>query len=137
MILRTQGRLLVCRCLLFASLHPTLGISYRDWRICRDIHCKNYLRKPRKIFNKRETQEEREDRIRREKEEREDRLRREAEEKEDARDRKRNRELSRLLAAVVQGQDSRKGDRMGERRGPRVERDQCAYCKERGHWAKD
>ena len=95
------------------------------------------LKEAEKIFNKRETQEEREDRIHREKEEREDRLRREAEEKEDARDRKRNRELSRLLAAVVQGQDSRKGDRMGERRGPRVERDQCAYCKERGHWAKD
>nr|XP_048312997.1 uncharacterized protein LOC125414929 [Myodes glareolus] len=95
------------------------------------------LKEVEKIFNKRETQEEREDRIRREKEEREDRLRKEAEEKEEARDRKRNRELTRLLAAAVQSQESRQGDRMGERRGPRVERDQCAYCKERGHWAKD
>ena len=95
------------------------------------------LKEAEKIFNKRETQEEREDRICREKEEREDRLRREAEEKEEARDRKRNRELSHLLAAAVQSQESRQGDRMGERRGPRMERDQCACCKERGHWSKD
>ena len=66
------------------------------------------LKEAEKIFNKRETQEEREDHIRREKEEREDRLRKEAEEKENARDRKRNRELNRILATAVQGQDSRK-----------------------------
>ena len=95
------------------------------------------LKEAEKIFNKRETLEEREDRIRREREEREDRLRKEAEEKENARDRKRHRELSRLLAAAVQSQDSRKGDRMGERRGPRMASDQCAYCRERGHWARD
>lgn len=95
------------------------------------------LREAERLFNTREAPEEREDRIRREREEREDKLRKEAEEKEMARDRKRNKELSKLLATVVQNQDTRKGGRMGERRGPRVDRDQCAYCKERGHWAKD
>lgn len=26
---------------------------------------------------------------------------------------------------------------LGDKRRPRVERDQCAYCKEKGHWVKD
>ncbi|CAD7677310.1 unnamed protein product [Nyctereutes procyonoides] len=35
------------------------------------------------------------------------------------------------LAKVRQSRD------LGDKRGPRVERDQCAYCKEKGHWVKD
>nr|NP_955586.1 p10 NC [Moloney murine leukemia virus]1U6P_A Chain A, Gag polyprotein [Moloney murine leukemia virus]1WWD_A Chain A, Nucleoprotein p10 [Moloney murine leukemia virus]1WWE_A Chain A, Nucleoprotein p10 [Moloney murine leukemia virus]1WWF_A Chain A, Nucleoprotein p10 [Moloney murine leukemia virus]1WWG_A Chain A, Nucleoprotein p10 [Moloney murine leukemia virus]2MQV_A Chain A, Nucleocapsid protein p10 [Murine leukemia virus]2MS0_A Chain A, Nucleocapsid protein p10 [Murine leukemia virus]2MS len=38
-------------------------------------------------------------------------------------------------ATVVSGQ---KQDRQGgERRRSQLDRDQCAYCKEKGHWAKD
>lgn len=82
------------------------------------------LKEAERIFNKRETHDEREER-----------LRKEAEERENARDHKRNKELSRLLATVVQ--DSHRADRKGEQRRPRVDRDQCAYCKEKGHWVKD
>ena len=48
------------------------------------------LKETERIFNKRETQEERDER-----------LRKEAEKREDIRDRKRNKEMSRLLATVV------------------------------------
>nr|WP_302850386.1 hypothetical protein [Pseudomonas aromaticivorans] len=58
------------------------------------------LKEAERIFNKRETQTEREERWRKETKEREERLRHEAEEKEVARDRKQNKEMSRLLATV-------------------------------------
>ena len=60
------------------------------------------LKEAEHIFNKKETHNEREDCLNRESEQREERLRKEAEEKENARDRKRNKELSHLLATVVQ-----------------------------------
>lgn len=51
------------------------------------------------------------------------------------RDEKRNREMTKLLATVVAEQ---RQDRQREgQRGPRLERNQCAYCKERGHWARE
>lgn len=84
------------------------------------------LKEAEKVYNKRETPEEKEERIRRENEEREDRRRQELEERENVRDKKRNREMSRLLTTLVTGQTQG----MGERRGPRVEKDQCAYCKD-------
>ena len=69
------------------------------------------------MYNKRETPEEREARLAKEQEEREDR-----------RDRKRDKHLTKILAAVV----TEKGPgRQGEkRRRPKVDKDQCAYCKE-------
>ncbi|XP_062041276.1 uncharacterized protein LOC133754966, partial [Lepus europaeus] len=82
------------------------------------------IKEAEKIYNKRETREEKEERIRKEQEEREDK-----------RDKRRNRELSRILATVVQDiERSRPGQNrdLGDKRKPRVERDQCAYCKERG-----
>nr|QPP11372.1 gag polyprotein [Cricetulus griseus] len=93
------------------------------------------LKEAERIFNKRETQTEREERWRKETQEREERLRQEAEEKEVARDRKRNKEMSRLLATVVTGQ--RQNRQRDDRRGPHLDRDQCAYCKEKGHWARE
>ena len=96
------------------------------------------MREAERIYNKRETPEEREERLRKLQEEREDRLRREQEEKEEKRDRKCNRELSKILATVVQPRsESGKKERPGDNRRPRVDRDQCAYCKEKGHWVKD
>ncbi|CAD7671625.1 unnamed protein product [Nyctereutes procyonoides] len=87
------------------------------------------VKEAEKVFNKRETLEEREERIRKEQEEREDK-----------RDKRRNKELTRILATVVQGSGQSKSGQsrdLGDKRGPRVERDQCAYCKEKGHWVKD
>lgn len=120
------------------------------WQSAPDIHNKlqrldnlqrytvpDLLKEAEKIFNNRESQEEREERWRRENIEREERQRKEMEERENARDKRRQRELSRLMATVVSGQRQRQ-DRQGrDRRGPRVDRDQCAYCKERGHWARE
>ena len=64
----------------------------------------------------------------------------------DQRDKKKNRELAKILVTAVS--ESNRQDRSGYGRGqtkkypgdrnkPWVERDQCAYCKERGHWARD
>jgi hypothetical protein len=90
----------------------------------RESSLQDLLKEAERIFNKRETQEERDER-----------LRKEAEERENIRDRKRNREMSKLLATVVSGQ--RQDRQGGDRRGPKVDKDQCAYCKEKGHWVKD
>lgn len=50
--------------------------------------------------------------------------------------------MSKLLATVVSGyqQDRFKpgqGRQGGDRRRPPLDKDQCAYCKEKGHWAKE
>lgn len=87
------------------------------------------MKEAEKIYNKRETREEKEDRIRKEQEEREDK-----------RDKRRNRELSRILATVVQDTERSRPGRnrdLGDKRKPWVEKDQCAYCKEKGHWVRD
>ena len=96
------------------------------------------MRDAEKIYNKRETPEEREERLRKLQEEREDRLRREQEEKEEKRDREHNRELSKILATVVQPRsESGKKERHGDNRRPRVDCNQSTYCQEKGHWVKD
>ncbi|KAL6060172.1 hypothetical protein STEG23_004061 [Scotinomys teguina] len=87
------------------------------------------VKEAEKIFNKRETPEEKEERLRREQEHRED-----------MRDKRRNRELTKILATVVTGAEQnrpRQNKYLGDKRRPRVEHDQCAYCKEKGHWVKD
>uniref|UniRef100_A0A5F9DJT5 Uncharacterized protein n=1 Tax=Oryctolagus cuniculus TaxID=9986 RepID=A0A5F9DJT5_RABIT len=71
------------------------------------------LKEADKIFNKRETQEEKEERLRKEQERREDIW-----------DKKRNRELTKILATVVQGAgQGRPGQNktLGDKRRPRVE----------------
>uniref|UniRef100_A0A7N9D5W1 CCHC-type domain-containing protein n=1 Tax=Macaca fascicularis TaxID=9541 RepID=A0A7N9D5W1_MACFA len=76
------------------------------------------VREAEKVYNKRETPEEREARL--------------AKEQMEARkDRVRNKHLTKILAAVVK----EKGP--GEREKYKGGKDQCAYCKERGHWIKD
>uniref|UniRef100_A0A8C7EYI2 CCHC-type domain-containing protein n=1 Tax=Neovison vison TaxID=452646 RepID=A0A8C7EYI2_NEOVI len=106
----------------------------------QDFSLQDLLKEAEKIYHKRETQEEKAERLRKLQEAKEEKLRKEAEEKEEKRERKRNKELSKILAAVgqsSQGLQPGKTDRKGDTRGPRVDRDQCAYCKERGHWVKD
>ncbi|XP_044090450.1 bromodomain-containing protein 4-like [Neovison vison] len=86
------------------------------------------LKEAEKVFNKRETPEEKEERIW---------LR--MKEAQDERDKKRSKELTKVLATVVTQGQNREGVRMGERerRRTKLDRDQCAYCKERGHWARE
>ncbi|XP_055280194.1 uncharacterized protein LOC129554897 [Moschus berezovskii] len=101
----------------------------------KESSLQDLVKEAERIFNKRETREERDERLKKEAEERDERLRKEAEKRENARDRKRNKEFSKLLATVVSEQ--RQDKLGGDKKGPRVEKDQCAYCKEKGHWVKD
>ncbi|KAL6084128.1 hypothetical protein STEG23_032494 [Scotinomys teguina] len=80
------------------------------------------LKEAERVFNKRETPEEREERLW---------------QKQEERDKKHHKEIKQVLAAVVsQGQDKER-PRQGERRRPPLDKDQCAYCKEKGHWARE
>ncbi|XP_029422110.1 uncharacterized protein LOC115071346 [Nannospalax galili] len=87
---------------------------------------RDLLREAERIFNKRETPEEKEER-----------QKREAENREAVRDRKQNKILSRILARVVRKENEVRIERGGDRGRVRLEKDQCAYCKERGHWVKN
>ncbi|XP_062062404.1 uncharacterized protein LOC133770372 isoform X3 [Lepus europaeus] len=89
------------------------------------------LKEAERIFNKRETKEEKEERMRKE---------------QDQRDKEKNEELAKILVTAVS--KSNRQDRSGYGRGqtgkypgdnnrPRIGRDQCVYCKEKGHWARD
>nr|XP_015857621.1 uncharacterized protein LOC107402015 [Peromyscus maniculatus bairdii] len=80
------------------------------------------LREAEKVFNKRETPKEREERMWQRQEER---------------DKKRHREISKVLATVVSQGQVREGVRTGDQRKTPLDKDQCAYCKQRGHWACD
>lgn len=82
-----------------------------------------------KVYNKRETEEAEEERRRKEQEERHSK-----------RDRRQKKNLSRILATVVRHKDQRDRRRQGDDRAGRrqpLDKDQCAYCKEKGHWLKD
>nr|AGP25479.1 gag protein [Mus caroli] len=101
----------------------------------QDYTLQDLVKEAEKVYHKRETEEEKQEREKKEIEERENR-----------RDRRQERNLTRILAAVVgerkseKGQSGYLGNRArrppGERRLP-LEKDQCAYCKEKGHWARD
>ncbi|XP_045650013.1 uncharacterized protein LOC123790038 isoform X1 [Ursus americanus] len=64
------------------------------------------------------------------------------EEKEQKREKIREKNLTRILAAVVDGKNferDRQAGNLSNQRGPRspLGKNQCAYCKEQGHWVKD
>lgn len=81
------------------------------------------LKEAEKIFNKRETPEEREERRwqRQQKWEKE-------------KDKKREMELSKILAVAQVGTSHVP---KGKRNPTKVGRNQCAYCREEGHWVRD
>ena len=101
----------------------------------QDHTLQDLVKEAEKVYHKRETEEERQEREKKEMEERENR-----------RDRRQERNLSKILAAVVNDRQSGKGKTgllgnravkpPGGRKIP-LEKDQCAYCKEKGHWARD
>ncbi|KAL6092726.1 hypothetical protein STEG23_000168 [Scotinomys teguina] len=85
------------------------------------------VKEAEKMFYKRETVEEKEQR-----------LEKEREEKEKLRDKRRDRELTKILATVIvdRGEPRPRRDRhLGPR--PRLGANQCAHCREEGHWARD
>ena len=90
---------------------------------------RDLVKEAEKAYYKRETEEEKE--IRKEKERE---LREVTRRKED--DCRRNRELSKILAAVVTG-TPREVDETKPRRRLPLEPNQCAYCKEIGHFIRD
>ena len=88
-----------------------------------------------KVYHKRETEEEKQEREKKE-----------AEERENWRDHRPERNLPKILPAVIGEGKSEKGQSgyLGNRarRPPggqrlQLEKDPCAYCKEKGHWARE
>ena len=90
------------------------------------------VRAAERVFNHRETPEEREERVRREE--------REFRAKENCRNQK---ELAQIFfAGVRQGADSQGTNEVrprdeGKQVRQRLRKDQCAYCQERGHWRRE
>ena len=92
-----------------------------------------------KGYHKRETEDEKQEREKKERREEEDR-----------RDRKQEQTLTRILATVVgrdrRGRNRQSGDLVDEkwqgpsrsrRDRPSLEKDQCAYCKDKVHWPRE
>lgn len=102
----------------------------------QDYTLRDLVKEAEKVYHKRETEEERQEREKREREDREDK-----------RDRRQERNLTKILAAVIgktetdrpeKGQSGYLGNRARRRdQRPQLEKDQCAYCKEKGHWARE
>ncbi|XP_076414026.1 uncharacterized protein LOC143269967 [Peromyscus maniculatus bairdii] len=102
--------------------NPDIRAKLQRLEGLHSLSLSDLLREAEKVFNKRETPKEREERLWQRQEER---------------DKKRHREITKVLAtAVSQGQVS-EGVRTRDRRRTPLDKDQCAYCKERGHWACD
>lgn len=78
-----------------------------------------------KVFYSRETEEEKEER-----------KQKELEMREKERDKRQDKKLTKILATVVQESRTERERVPGNRKGP-LSKDQCAYCKETGHWRRD
>ena len=97
------------------------------------------MRAAEKVFNNRETPEEREERIIWEEREYEERIRREEREYRAEENRRNQKELAQILFAgtrkgpeALRTKDTRSGEKEKPAR-PALKRDQCTYCKEQGH----
>lgn len=82
------------------------------------------VKEANKVYNKREKEEEKEERRQKEQEAREVK-----------REKRQDWNLTRILATMV-GEKKAQGERYQGKRRP-LRNDQCVYCKEKGHWAKD
>ena len=97
------------------------------------------MRAAEKVFNNRETPEEREERVRQEEREYEERIRWEEREYRAEENRRNQKELAQIRPAeTTQGpealrtKDTRSGEKEKPAR-PALKRDQCTSCKEQGH----
>ena len=97
------------------------------------------LKAAEKVFNNRETPEEREERLCREERELAEKIRKEDREHRAKENRKNQRELAKILfVGMKAGTELRepRGPQMGEKERPNrqtLKKDQCAYCNEWGH----
>ncbi|XP_070314438.1 uncharacterized protein [Odocoileus virginianus] len=98
------------------------------------------LKAAEKVFNNRETAEEREERIRREERELAERIRKEDREYRTRENQKNQKELAKILFAGMRtgsGARELRGRQAGKKEKlerQTLKKDQCAYCKELGHW---
>ena len=96
------------------------------------------LKAAEKVFNNRETPEEREERLRREERELAEKIRKEDREHKAKENRKNQRELAKILfVGMKAGTELRepRGPQTGEKERPKrqaLKKDQCAYCKDGG-----
>ena len=101
------------------------------------------LKAAEKVFNNRETPEEREERIRREERQLAEKIRKEDREHRARENRKNQRELAQILFAGMKAGTELREPRdpwMGEKEKPKrqaLKKDQCTYCKEQGHWKNE
>ena len=101
------------------------------------------LKAAEKVFNNIETPEEREERIRREEREIAEKIRKEDREHRVKENQKNQRGLAQILfAGMKAGTELRepRDPQMGEKEKPKrqaLKKDQCAYCKEQGHWKNE
>ena len=101
------------------------------------------MRAAEKVFNNRETPEEREEQIRQEEREYEKRIRREERKYRAEKNWRNQKELAQILFAgtrkgpeAPRTKDTQSGGKEKPAR-PALKRDQCAYCKEQGHWENE
>ena len=106
----------------------------------REQTIQDLLKAAEKVFNNRETPEEREERLHWEERELAEKIRKEDREHRARENRKNQRELAQILFAGMKAGTEVKeprGPQTGEKERPKrqaLKKDQCAYCKERGHW---
>ena len=109
----------------------------------REQTIQDLLKAAEKIFNNKETPEEREERLRGEERELAEKIRKEDREHRAKKNRKNQRELAKILfAGIKAGTELRepRGPQTGEKERPKrqaLKKDQCAYCRERGHWKSE
>ena len=101
------------------------------------------LKAAEKVYNNRETPEDREERIRREDRELAEKIRKEDREYRARENWKNQRELAQILFAGIKAGTELREPRdpwMGEKERPKrqaLKKDQCAYCKDQGHWKNE
>ena len=107
------------------------------------LSIQDLVRAAEKVFNNRETPEEREEWIRQEEREYEKRIRREERKYRAEKNWRNQKELAQILFAGMRKgpkaprtKDTRSGGKEKAAR-PALKRDQCAYCKEQGHWENE
>ena len=109
----------------------------------REQTIQDLLKAAEKVFNNRETPEERKERLHQEKRELTEKTRKEDREHRVKENRKNQRELAKILfAGIKAGTELRepRGPQTGEKVRPKrqaLKKDQCAYYREPGHWKSE
>ena len=109
----------------------------------REQTIQDLLKAAEKVFNNRETPEEREEQIRWEERKLAEKIRKEDREHRAKENRKNQRELAQILFAGIKAGTELRGPREPQRgekerlKRQALKKDQCTYCKEWGHWKNE